>query len=92
MKSAGQTDCIGRWKHGMASVPTRIGYSVGEGGEFTFCKSALTRRQALHPNTAQWIIDNRGMAAVGTDAVGFDAGNIVDWPNSVHTVRVYCVI
>jgi kynurenine formamidase len=40
----------------------------------------------LHPQTAKWILDNRGMAAIGIDTVSYDAGNIVDWANSVHTV------
>jgi len=41
---------------------------------------------ALHHQTAQWILDNRGMTAVGTDAASFDYGNIADFANSVHTV------
>ncbi len=35
---------------------------------------------------AQWILDNRGLKAIGQDAMSFDAGNMPSLAYSVHTV------
>lgn len=41
---------------------------------------------------AEWILKNRGLKAIGQDAISFDVGNMSDWVNSVHTVSGIIVV
>lgn len=36
---------------------------------------------------AEWIVKNRGLVAIGMDAISIDAGMVLDFKHSVHTVE-----
>ena len=40
----------------------------------------------LGAEAAQWILDNRGLKAIGADAMSFDVGHTGNFYDSVHTV------
>ena len=53
-------------------------------------KTLATRLlQFFSPEVAQWVVDNRSLVAIGSDACGIDAGNVLDYKLVVHTVRLF---
>jgi kynurenine formamidase len=41
---------------------------------------------ALSPESARWLLEHRGLRAIGEDTISVDNGQQFDWANSVHSV------